>query len=84
MVSPQLPLSFAPAVLVAPLIYVVCLVIYRRYFHPLSKIPGPFLPAVTTLYQTYYNREYFLEVERLHRKYGISPLAVHQRWLTMA
>jgi hypothetical protein len=74
MIFTQVPLFFGPAgLIVAPLIYVVCLVVYRRFFHPLSKIPGPFLPAVTTLYQSYYNREYFLKIEELHRKYGIRP-----------
>jgi hypothetical protein len=75
--APQLPLSFGPAILIAgPLVYVVCLVVYRRFFHPLSKIPGPFLPAVTTLYQSYYNREYYLKVEELHRKYGMPSLVM--------
>jgi cytochrome P450 len=55
--------------------------IYRRFFHPLANIPGPFLPAVTKLYQTYHNRRYYLEIERLHSKYGpivrINPNEVH-------
>lgn len=55
--------------------------IYRRFFHPLAKIPGPFLPAVTKLYQSYYNCRYYLEIERLHRQYGpvvrITPEEIH-------
>jgi hypothetical protein len=51
-------------------VYECFIVVYRRFFHPLAKIPGPLLPAVTTLYQSYYNGSYFLEIERLHKKYG--------------
>jgi cytochrome P450 len=54
---------------------------YRRFFHPLAKIPGPFLPAVTKLYQSCYNCRYYLEIERLHAQYGpvvrITPNEVH-------
>jgi len=46
--------------------------IYRRFFHPLAKIPGPFLPAVTLLYQSFYNGRYYLEIARMHEKYGPS------------
>ena len=62
-------------------VYVSSLAIYRRFFHPLAKIPGPFLPAVTKLYQSYYNGRYYLQIERLHQKYGpivrITPDEVH-------
>jgi cytochrome P450 len=55
--------------------------IYRRFFHPLANVPGPFLPAVTKLYQTYHNRRYYVEIERMHNKYGsivrINPNEVH-------
>lgn len=55
-------------------LWVVGTVVYRRFFHPLAKIPGPFLPAVTRLYSFYYNLiqegQYYKEVERMHRLYG--------------
>ena len=54
----------------AYLLYLLLLVIYRRFFHPLAKIPGPFWPAVTTWYQTYYSGQYYREIERLHEEYG--------------
>lgn len=50
--------------------YVASLVIYRRFFHPLARVPGPFLPAVTKFYQTYYNGQYYKEIARMHEIYG--------------
>jgi hypothetical protein len=34
-------------------IYVTYYVIYQRYFHPLSRFPGPFLASLTDLWQVY-------------------------------
>jgi hypothetical protein len=51
-------------------VYTLALVVYRRFLHPLAKIPGPFLPAVSTLYQSAYNRKYYLQIEQMHKKYG--------------
>ena len=63
------------------LAYTASISIYRRYFHALSKVPGPFLPAVTKLYQSYFNRRYYLQIEKLHQQYGrivrINPDEVH-------
>lgn len=56
--------------------HVVGIVIYRRCFHPLAKIPGPFLPSVTTLYQTYYSGQYYKEIGRLHEQYGKSQNSI--------
>jgi hypothetical protein len=53
--------------------YVAALCIYRRFLNPLAKIPGPFLPAVTKLYQSAYNGRYYVQVARLHEKYGLLP-----------
>jgi cytochrome P450 len=48
--------------------------IYRLYFHPLSKIPGPRLAAITSGYEFYFNvtkRGMLIwELERLHEIYG--------------
>jgi cytochrome P450 len=63
------------------LVHITTTCIYRRYYHPLAKIPGPFLPAVTKLYQSYFNCRYYLDIERLHDQYGpvvrITPEEVH-------
>ncbi|KAA8909835.1 cytochrome P450 [Sphaerosporella brunnea] len=71
------------------LLYRVLLVVYRLYFHPLSRIPGPKLAAATTLYVAYYDvykNGTFLRdaLPALHKKYGpvvrISPteVQIHQ------
>ncbi|KAK6810713.1 hypothetical protein RU639_013508 [Aspergillus parasiticus] len=47
-------------------------IIRRRYFHPLSRFPGPFLGSVTSLYQTYWHvhPNKTLHDAELHKKYG--------------
>lgn len=59
------------------IISLLSIVLYRRFFHPLAKVPGPFLPAVTRLYAWYYNvpkeGKFYKEIERLHNIYGQSP-----------
>lgn len=53
-------------------IYVFAVVVYRVYFHPLAKYPGPFLAKITDLYQTYHalKGDRHLEFWRGHEKYG--------------
>lgn len=55
--------------------WVTAVAIYRIAFHPLAKIPGPKLAAITQLYQTYFSyhkneSRYYEKVEQLHKKYG--------------
>lgn len=54
--------------------WLLSLVVYRRYFHPLAKVPGPFLPAVTYLYSWYYNvikdGTYYKRIREMHAEYG--------------
>lgn len=56
------------------LAYILLRSIYRLYFHPLRKIPGPKLAAITYAYEFYYNvikrGMYIWEIERLHQVYG--------------
>ncbi|KAI1661842.1 cytochrome P450 [Daldinia decipiens] len=53
-------------------IYVVGLVIYRLFFHPLAKYPGPVIAKITDAYQLYHawKGDRHLEFWRLHEKYG--------------
>lgn len=54
-------------------------IVYNAYFHPLSRIPGPFLAGVTELWRTtkYASGQWHQDILDLHRKYGpvvrISP-----------
>lgn len=61
--------------------YLVGVLIYRRYFHPLAAIPGPTIASVTKLYQTYFAGKYFEHIGRLHGTYGpivrICPNEIH-------
>jgi hypothetical protein len=56
-------------------IYILSALAYRRFLHPLSKIPGPPLASVTYLYQTYYNtvggKQFYAQIEKLHEIYGM-------------
>lgn len=56
--------------------YIVSIVTYRLFFHPLSKLPGPKLAAATYLYEFYYDilkapgGQYIWQLEELHSQYG--------------
>jgi hypothetical protein len=54
--------------------YSASIVTYRLYFHPLRKIPGPWLAAVTSWYEFYQDvilgGHYVKEYPVLHARYG--------------
>ncbi|RYP86137.1 hypothetical protein DL769_000815 [Monosporascus sp. CRB-8-3] len=54
------------------LIFPASLAVYRLCFHPLSKIPGPRLAAITPLWYAYHIRRSRLLLlgQELHNKYG--------------
>jgi hypothetical protein len=58
-----------------PLLSTVFGAIWRLYFSPLSKFPGPKLAALTLWYEFYYDilrgGMYIWEIERLHKIYGM-------------
>lgn len=67
------------------LIYVPTVIIYRLYFSPLTKFPGPRIAAATLWYEYYYDvvkrGRYTWKIIELHKQYGpivrISPYELH-------
>jgi cytochrome P450 len=61
------------------------IIVYRRFFHPLAKIPGPFWPSINNLPSFYHNfilhGQWYHAIDRLHTQYGpvirIGPNEVH-------
>ncbi len=65
---------FAGLIAVIVVSYVVGGAIYRLYFSPLAKFPGPKLAALTLWYEFYYGvikkGQYTFKIRRMHQKYG--------------
>lgn len=64
-------LFYSAVLITARVLYVVA---YRLFFHPLARVPGPKLAALTFLYQTYFSfkdgSRFYKQVGLLHQKYG--------------
>ncbi|KAF9024877.1 hypothetical protein BDP27DRAFT_1197837, partial [Rhodocollybia butyracea] len=54
--------------------YLLVLALYRLFFHPLSRYPGPTLAALTNWYEAYYNivkgGGLVAKYEELHKLHG--------------
>lgn len=65
-------LYFGIAIIV---LYILIGAIYRLYFSPIAKFPGPKLNALTFWVEVYYDiikrGQYFHEVNKLHEGYGL-------------
>ncbi|RAH70116.1 cytochrome P450 [Aspergillus aculeatinus CBS 121060] len=65
--------------------YYILRSLYRLYFHPLSKIPGPPVAAITGLHEFYHDvvrgGKFLWKIEEMHKRYGpivrINPREVH-------
>lgn len=55
-------------------LWLLGLIVTRLLFSPLARIPGPWLAAVTGLYEFYYDcilgGKYIFEIEKMHQRYG--------------
>jgi hypothetical protein len=64
--------------LLAVVTWILIIIVYRLHFHPLAKVPGPKIAAITWLYQTYYSlvggSRFYLQIEHLHQTYGTVSL----------
>jgi hypothetical protein len=60
--------------------YTIITTIYRLYFHPLAKFPGPKLAAWTKWYEFYYDvvcrGQFTFKTQALHEKYGSIPFII--------
>lgn len=67
------------------LTYIALLANYRLFFHPLARIPGPKIAALTTWWEVYENvwrqGHLPLELKKLHKTYGSSIVFVKIRFL---
>jgi cytochrome P450 len=63
------PLRF---IFLSPIFFLLLRSIYRVFFHPLSSIPGPWLPACTSIWLNYHawSGDECTTVHKLHLKYG--------------
>lgn len=52
--------------------FLLCYVVYQRFFHPLARYPGPFLASLTDLWQVnqFLTLKQPYHLTELHAKYG--------------
>ena len=76
-------MSLFVLLVVALVLYLAYLTIYRLLFHPLARFPGPKLAGVTSLYGAYYDildSGLVKRLPELHKKYG-DVIRVQPNWL---
>lgn len=68
----------AQRVVFSTVLYLSLRTIYRLFFHPLRKFPGPKIAAISYGYQFYYDvvkgGRYIWEIDRMHSQYGRNSL----------
>jgi hypothetical protein len=59
---------------IAGFLYLVGLAVYRLYFSPIARFPGPKLAALSRWYEFYYDcvlpGQFTFHIQELHKKYG--------------
>ena len=75
--------TFIAPYLVLSLLYFIAVVVYRLYFSPVARFPGPKLTAVTGWVETYYDvfkgGQFTFQLQKWHEHYGVSQSA-YQPW----
>ena len=68
------------------LTYFITTAVYRLYFSPLAKFPGPKLAALTLWYEYYYDvvkrGKYTWKIAELHKQYGRHQIYAGQAFVT--
>lgn len=77
---PERVSDFVRVILALSVITAAALVLHRLCVSPLATIPGPKFAAATRWYEFYYDcvlpGKFFLEIERMHKLYGLPSLLV--------
>lgn len=73
------PLNVVGVATISLVIYLIGLGVYRLYFSPIAKFPGPKLAALTLWYEFYHDvvrgGQYVFKIDELHEQYGmVTPL----------
>ena len=70
--------SIAPY-LALSLLYFIAVLVYRLYFSPVARFPGPKLTAATGWVETYYDvfkgGQFTFQLQKWHEQYGVSQSA---------
>jgi len=55
-------------------VYLMSITVYRLWFSPIAKFPGPKIAAISGWYEAYYDivkrGKYLYEIEKMHNIYG--------------
>ena len=77
---PERVSDFVIIILMLSVVTATVLVLYRLCLTSLASIPGPKYAAATGWYEFYYDcvlpGKFFLEIERMHKTYGLPSLLV--------
>lgn len=69
-------LALMPYLVLGLLLHKALIYIYRVYFSPLARFPGPKLAAASSLFEAYYDLvldgKYPWKIREMHAKYGKS------------
>lgn len=72
-------ISVLGTIIVTLTTYAIYGIIWRLWFSPLARFPGPKLAAITILYELYYELikggQYTFKIGELHERYGMLVVA---------